>query len=341
MPLHTSARSQGPLAGRPQSVPEAVNLSSGQLVPPPHSSAGSHGPTLGLHVVSVPRKLSNGHKKLVPLHVSGASHALTAGRHGVPISATTSTGHTVLVPVQVSAASHGVALARHTRVVGATASAGHAVVVGEHTSATSQTLALARQVTVRAVAAESAAHAPLVVPVRAAEHAWQSVAAPPPHALAQQTPSTQKPEAHATPLAQTVPSVPRIVNTRALPASASNVSSRETPTSARLPSDVSATEEPNQSLGAASKARSVGSSDQVVAVRKKARALPASLPPAVPSRSAPMSPRLPSDVSATDKPKRSSAAPSEASSVASSAQLVPLRKKTPALPASVPRVVLS
>jgi hypothetical protein len=56
-----------------------------------------------------------------------------------------------------------------------------------HVSAASQTFALGRQTR----PATTAVHAPSLLPPAATEQAWQSLGLPPPHALAQQTPSTQ------------------------------------------------------------------------------------------------------------------------------------------------------
>ena len=94
-----------------------------------------------------------------------------------------STGHGSPLPVLV----HG-----GPGRAGASAFAGHAVAVPLHVSATSQAPALPRQTW----ADETGVQAPLLLPPAATEHAWQSLGLPPPHALAQHTPSTQNPEEH-------------------------------------------------------------------------------------------------------------------------------------------------
>jgi len=53
--------------------------------------------------------------------------------------------------------------------------------------------------------AATAPQVPLASPVRAFEHAWQSLAAPPPHAVLQQNPSTQLPLEQSVPSTHTLP----------------------------------------------------------------------------------------------------------------------------------------
>src|SRR5262245_859338 len=68
-------------------------------------------------------------------------------------------------------------------------SAGHVMLVSAHDSAGSHAPVEARQVIVAAISAASGAQVPSAPPVSAAEHAWQS-STPPPHSVAQHTPST-------------------------------------------------------------------------------------------------------------------------------------------------------
>jgi hypothetical protein len=68
-------------------------------------------------------------------------------------------------------------------------------------SATSQMPAAARQI----AAAGRGVHVPSADPPAASEQAWQSPGSPPPHALAQHTPSTQKPDSQSPSAAQARP----------------------------------------------------------------------------------------------------------------------------------------
>jgi hypothetical protein len=56
---------------------------------------------------------------------------------------------------------------------------------------------MGRQVTIAATFATSGVHMPSCVPPAARAQAWQSFRVPPPQAVAQQTPSTQKPLSHS------------------------------------------------------------------------------------------------------------------------------------------------
>jgi hypothetical protein len=92
-------------------------------------------------------------------------------------------------PLQFSAASHDPTDARQTVVPGCFTSAGQVKAVPLHFSSASQMPAIDRQTVVFGNAVQVPAEAPTL-------HAWQSVVSPLPHALLQQTPSTQKPELH-------------------------------------------------------------------------------------------------------------------------------------------------
>jgi hypothetical protein len=75
-----------------------------------------------------------------------------------------------------------------------------------------QAPALHTSVVVQALPSEQALpvegpHVPSTAAPAATLHAWQSFVAPPPHAASQQTPSTQRPEAHAAPLVHALPFV--------------------------------------------------------------------------------------------------------------------------------------
>jgi hypothetical protein len=110
-----------------------------------------------------------------------------AARQSVPalpagwVHATEDPSHTSRVQALPSSA--------HAVFAAAFASPGHAVDPATHVSATSHTPAEARHVTAPGFA--SGVHVPSFVPPRATLHAWQSVVTPPPHAVSQQTPSTQ------------------------------------------------------------------------------------------------------------------------------------------------------
>jgi hypothetical protein len=73
------------------------------------------------------------------------------------------------------------------------ASGGHASLVPLQLSATSHTPAEARHSTLLG----KSPHVPFTAAPLATLHAWQSVVTPPPHAVLQQTPSTQKPLGHS------------------------------------------------------------------------------------------------------------------------------------------------
>jgi hypothetical protein len=120
------------------------------------------------------------------------------GAHGV----VTGAGHVVAEPVHVAAtvatpATHEAV--RHTVVALANASAGHTVVVPLQDSGASQTSAAARQTVVEGSG--------LQVPTKpVARHDPQRAASVLPHALSQQTPSTQNPLKHSDATVQSEPS---------------------------------------------------------------------------------------------------------------------------------------
>jgi len=209
---------------------------------PSQSSAESQLPDEARHIVPPSAARFAGQSVLVPLQTASSWHSAAAALQTVPTTAMVSTGQAADVPVQVSATSQVDAAPRQTIVAGANPSAGHATLTLVQVSARSQAGAAPRQTTVGAAVAERAAHVPSAPPVSAALHAWQSFA-PPAHAVLQHTPSVQKPLTQAASPPQVEPVVPNSVNTRALPAlTPPAVSSKGAPTSARLPSDVSATE---------------------------------------------------------------------------------------------------
>src|SRR5262245_28254726 len=114
------------------------------------------------------------------------------------------------------------------------------------------------------------------------------MAALPPQAALQQTPSTQNVLAQVAPVVHGVPfgSTPVArTKTRALPAFTlvpPTVSPKRSPQRARLPSAVSATDQAKFSLGAAAD-RSIACSVQAVPTRSKTSALPAASPRALSS----------------------------------------------------------
>ncbi len=82
----------------------------------------------------------------------------------------------------------------------AIASAGQAGLAPSHRSATSQTPDEARQTAPVATGPQR----PSMAAPSATLQAWQSAGSPPPHAVSQQKPSTQKPLSHSKPCAQAV-----------------------------------------------------------------------------------------------------------------------------------------
>jgi hypothetical protein len=137
VPLHASATSQSPVAGR-HTVPL---LPAGCAQIPEAHSSREHGLVSGVQAVPSGRKKSGGQEVEVPLQVSARSHSPTAERqgvpalpapcehapathsstvqtlpspvHGVPSIFVPSAGHVVLVPVHFSSTSHSLAAARH------------------------------------------------------------------------------------------------------------------------------------------------------------------------------------------------------------------------------------
>src|SRR5579883_2377995 len=112
-------------SGGPQKVPAGCMTSGGQVTSLPlHTSARSHGPTAGRQTKPAGSFASAGHAGPVPLHVSAMSQGPAAARQTVPAGWNVSVGQLVLLPVQYSATSHGPAAARQSVPAGSRASAG-------------------------------------------------------------------------------------------------------------------------------------------------------------------------------------------------------------------------
>jgi hypothetical protein len=103
-----------------------------------------------------------------PPQAAAVSQMLVAAAQVVPTTTKPSEGHVVEAPSQVSATSHTPAIVRQT------------------------------------VPDLRGPQVPSLVAPAATEQAWQSFGSPPPHALAQQTRSTQSPEAHSVPVVHAI-----------------------------------------------------------------------------------------------------------------------------------------
>lgn len=197
LPVQVSSTSQDwPLAAL-HTAPFGRLPSAGQFAfEPVQFSATSHGPPCARHTVLDDDKVSVGQVALLPSQNSDGSQAPAEARQTVPLPERMSVGHAAAEPVQNSAVSQMPAEARQVVVFERKLSVGQVALEPVQFSATSQGPPEARQT----VAAVFGVQVP-TVPERL--HASQV----PPHAVLQQTPSTQFPEVHiassehATPLA--------------------------------------------------------------------------------------------------------------------------------------------
>lgn len=167
-----------------QAVPLGFLPSVGQVVEVPvQVSATSHSPLTGRQTVpGLPAGCWQA--VLVPSHWS-LVQTLPSSVQAVPLVFLASAGQLAEDPVQFSARSHSPAAARQPVVAGAKPSVGQVTDVPLQVSATSQTLTEARH-TVPLVIGEQMP----TLPVRL------QAPQPPLQAVSQQTPPTQKPEAH-------------------------------------------------------------------------------------------------------------------------------------------------
>src|SRR4029079_4409497 len=193
VPSQMSARSHAPALAR-QVNPFGRLTSTQAFEVPSQVSSPSHTSALARQVNPFGR-LTSRHAFDDPSQVSATSQRSALARQVNPLGRLTS-GHAFDDPSQVSATSHRSALARQLNPAGRLAS-GQATDDPSQVSATSHSPALARQFLPAAIGVQT----PLMVPPAAVEHAWQSEV-PPLHALEQQTPSTQKPEAQSLALVQ-------------------------------------------------------------------------------------------------------------------------------------------
>jgi hypothetical protein len=174
----------------------------------------SHVPADARHSVPDDAYPSAGHAALDPLHVSATSHAPADPRHTKPDPRSASAGQLGLEPLHVSATSHAPAAARQV-VPDAKPSAGQLGLEPVHVSATSQIPADARHT--YPAPPVMFPHVPFDSPVSAFEHAWQSVVEPPPHALAQQNPSTQNPLAQSPGTVHALPTGSPLMHAASIP----------------------------------------------------------------------------------------------------------------------------
>lgn len=155
----------------------------------------------GRHTVVASAKASVGQLADAPLQTSATSQAPAEARQTVE-TAKASAGQPADVPVHDSATSQSPAEARHSVAEGTKASAGQAAELPLQTSAMSQGPAEGRH----SVPEERTAQSPSTAAPAAMLQAWQSAWLLPPHAEAQQTWSTQAPEAHCASTRQATPS---------------------------------------------------------------------------------------------------------------------------------------
>jgi hypothetical protein len=182
-PLQVSARSQAPAAAR-QTVEANANPSAGQVeLVPVQVSATSQAPADARQTAPA---FPTGcwQATAVPLHWSWV-HGLPSSVQAVPFDFLVSAGQAAEEPVQVSARSHSPAAARQTVVDEAKPSAGQVMDVPLQVSATSQDPADARHT----VPLGSAVQVP-------SEPTRLQAPQVPVQAVLQQTPLTQKPDAH-------------------------------------------------------------------------------------------------------------------------------------------------
>jgi hypothetical protein len=181
--LHVSVVQTLPSSG--QAVPLALNPFAGQVVDDPVQVA-ARSQTFAAARHCVPAfPAACWHVTFVPSHLS-VVQALPSSVQAVPLAFFASAGQLGEVPVQFSAWSHSPPAARQTVVDGANPSAGQVNELPLQVSATSHAPADARQT----VPFESAVQVPRC-PAR-----LQAPHVPVLHALLQQTPLAQKPEAH-------------------------------------------------------------------------------------------------------------------------------------------------
>ena len=155
-PVHISATSHCPVAGRHVTVAGAKTSTQLSAVPEQWSLASSsHAPPceLPMQLVDEDAKLSAGHAPLTPVHISATSHWPVDARH-VTVLGTKTSMHASLVPEQWSSASssHTSPCELPVQLVEdeAKTSAGHAPLKPVHISATSHWPVAGRHVTVSA-----------------------------------------------------------------------------------------------------------------------------------------------------------------------------------------------
>ena len=132
--------------------------------------------------------LSEGQAAALPVQFSALSQAPAVARHTVAEDLYLLVGHALEAPSQVSARSHPPATARHVLPLESTTSVGQVVLTPLQVSARSQLPLAARHV----LPFFTGPQVPFLAAPAATLHAWQSTL-PPPQAVLQHTPSTQKP----------------------------------------------------------------------------------------------------------------------------------------------------
>jgi hypothetical protein len=203
-PSQASALSHSPAAVRHRAP--ALPAGCAHAASDPVHTSRVHRLPSSAHAVFAGLKVSEGQAAEVPEHTSMRSHSPVAGRHGVFGSESESAGQALVAPSQRSTGSQVPADARQVVVFGSFASPGQASETPSQTSCESQTPAEALQRVFCGIGEQ-------VPGLPGRLHAWQSAVFPPPHAVAQQTLSTQLPAAHSLAPPHAVPGVFLVVQT--------------------------------------------------------------------------------------------------------------------------------